>query len=331
MKRIIKIILSILLFLLIAVFCFLFVGSPEPAEDIKWGVNFSKEHSRNLGLDWKENYNAVLEDLDADHLKIVAYWTWIEPQRDQYNFDNLDWQIERAAEEDAKLLLVMGQRVPRWPECHFPGWVKELSTEERQEEIMELTEKIVKRYKDEEAIWAWQVENEPFFSFGECPPPDEDFIKKEVESVKEMDPSRPVVVTESGEWPFWFKAAQYGDIVGTTLYREVWMSEWNRYFKYPLPPVFYQRKAKLINWIFDKKVINVEMQTEPWGPELMYDISLEEQKKTMDLEQFKKNIDYARRTGLDTFYLWGSEWWYWLKTNHNQPQIWNEASKLFSN
>ena len=329
MKRITKIILWTLGILLLALFCFFFVGSPQPAEDMKWGVNFSKKHSQDLGLDWKENYNALLEDLEADHLKIVAYWDWVEPQKDQYNFENLDWQVKRANEENAKLLLVMGQRVPRWPECHFPGWVEDLSKQEREKELLELIEKITKRYEDEPSIWAWQVENEPFFPFGECPDPDESFLREEVNLVKEIDSQHPIVVTESGEFPLWIKAARFGDIVGTTLYREVWFEEMSMYFKYPFPPVFYQRKAKLIDWLFDKKVINVEMQTEPWGPKLMYDISLEEQKKTMNLEQFKKNINYARRTGLDTFYLWGSEWWYWLKVEHDQPQIWNEAKKLF--
>jgi len=34
---------------------------------------------------------------------------------------------------------------------------------------------------------------------------------------------------------------------------------------------------------------------------------LEEQEKTMNLERFQKNIEFAKRTGLDTFYLWGAE------------------------
>lgn len=328
MRRIFKIILT-LVTLFVILFVFFFVGNPKPAKNIKWGVNFSKKHSHNLGLDWRENYDALLEDLGADHLKIVAYWDWVEPQRDSYNFENLDWQVKRAEEENTELLLVMGQRVPRWPECHFPNWVEDLSRPEREREMLELVEKITKRYKDKQAIWAWQVENEPFFPFGKCPPPDESFIGKEVSLVKSIDPTRPVIVTESGEYPLWFKAARFGDIVGTTLYREVWVEQLGLYVKYPLPPVFYQRKTKLIDRLFGKKVINVELQTEPWGPKLMYDISLEEQKKTMNLEQFKKNIEYARNTGLDTFYLWGSEWWYWLKEKKGQPQIWNEAEKLF--
>ena len=36
-----------------------------------------------------------------------------------------------------------------------------------------------------------------------------------------------------------------------------------------------------------------------------------------------------KKTGLDTFYLWGVEWWYWMKTAQNQPAIWTEAKTLF--
>jgi len=61
----------------------------------------------------------------------------------------------------------------------------------------------------------------------------------------------------------------------------------------------------------------------------LYDSPLEEQKKTMDLEQFKKNIEFAKKTGLKEFYLWGSEWWYWMKEIQKQPEIWDEAKKLF--
>jgi len=49
----------------------------------------------------------------------------------------------------------------------------------------------------------------------------------------------------------------------------------------------------------------------------------------MNLERFKQNIEFAKRTGLDKFYLWGAEWWYWLKEKQNQPEIWNEAKLLF--
>ena len=51
--------------------------------------------------------------------------------------------------------------------------------------------------------------------------------------------------------------------------------------------------------------------------------------KTMNIDIFKENIDFAKQTGLDKFYLWGSEWWYWMKEEQGQVQIWEEAKKLF--
>jgi hypothetical protein len=118
-------------------------------------------------------------------------------------------------------------------------------------------------------------------------------------------------------------------MAGTTMYKKVWFRQLRMYVSYLFPPVFYYRKAQIVKKIFNKKVIVVELQAEPWGPALLYDSSLTEQEKTMNLEQFKYNVEFAKKTGLDTFYLWGSEWWYWMKVKQNNPEIWNEAKKLF--
>lgn len=72
-----------------------------------------------------------------------------------------------------------------------------------------------------------------------------------------------------------------------------------------------------------------ELQVEPWGPSLLPGYSGEFQKKLMNAEQFRKNISYARRTGFGTFYLWGAEWWYWLKEKQSEPSLWEEAKKIF--
>lgn len=330
MPRILKITIGLIVAFLGAGFIFLFVGKAKPAEEINWGVVFSQKHSQQLGLDWQKNYLAILDDLGAKHLKLVAYWDLIEPEDDNYDFSDLDFQIEEAEKRGAKILLVIGRKVPRWPECHIPGWAQELEQGKLDSQLLEYIKKVVNRYKDSKAIWAWQVENEPFFPFGECPLPDKKFLKKEIALVRSLDDKdRPVVVTESGELPLWFSAAQLGDIVGHTLYRKVWVRPLKMYFTYPLPPVYYARKAWLIEKIFDKKVICVELQAEPWGPVLLYDLSLAEQKKTMNLERFKNIINYAKNTGEDTFYLWGAEWWFWLKERTANPKIWEEAKKLW--
>lgn len=330
MKKIFKIISLLLLFFLLVFIGYLFIGFSKPAKEITWGVNFSQKHAENFGLDWKETYLAVLDDLGAKNLKIAAYWDLIEPEQGEYSFEDLDWQINEAEKKEVKILLVIGMKTPRWPECHQPYWVWDLELDARNQRLLEYIKKVVNRYKDSTAIWAWQVENEPFFPFGECPGFDKEILKKEIDLAKSLDSQkRPVIISESGEFPLWIRAAMYGDIVGITMYKKVWFQEIHSYLTYPFPPIFYWRKAQLIKKIFNKEVICVELQAEPWGPKLLYNSSLGEQNKTMNLTRFKKNIEFAKKTGLDEFYLWGAEWWLWLKEKYNKPEIWQEAKRLF--
>ncbi len=327
-KKIAKGIAVLLTAAIVVLFVFFFVGKARPAEDIRWGVNFSYKHAENLGLDWQETYLALLDDLGVRRIKLLTQWDLLEPEKNKFDFEAIDWQVKEAEKRGVKVFLVMGMKTPRYPECHIPGWAENLSKEEHHKEIKELLEATVERYKDSPAIWAWQVENEPLFLFGKCPDIDKPFLGEEVALVKKLD-SRPVIVSDTGEWSFWFQVAKIGDIVGTTLYRKVWFKELGIYTPYPLPPVFYGRKAWLVKKLFGKEVINVELQAEPWGPKLLYDLTLPEQDKTMNLERFKNVISYAGRTGLSEFYLWGAEWWYWLKDVQNQPAIWEEAQSLF--
>jgi beta-galactosidase GanA len=329
-----KKILVVLVAVFLLVFAFLgyfFVGKTEPAKKITLGVDFSQKHAQNLGLGWKELYLALLEDLKVKHLKISTAWDLLEPEEDQYRFEDLDWQIDQAQLQGTDVILVIGRKTPRWPECHIPQWAQGMAEERQREKIRGLIRRIVLRYQDKSAIWAWQVENEPLLDFGECPPADKDFLKEEVALVKALDPrQRPVIISDSGEWSFWFQAARIGDIVGTTLYRTAWIKELNRYSNYPFPPVFYHRKAELVKKIFGKKVINIELQAEPWGPKLLYDVSLAEQRKTMTISKFRENLEFARATGLDAFYLWGGEWWYWLKEKKGDSSFWDEAKTIFN-
>ena len=324
-----KKIIFFLLVILLIVISYFFIGTAPRAEEITFGVNFSQKHAMNFGLDWKKVYTGFLYDLEVKDIKLITFWDLIEKQQDEFDFEDLDWQIEQAEIKNAKVILVIGMKTGSWPECHIPNWAEGLEKKEQQKRILKLVEKIVLRYKESSAITIWMVENEPLFSFGECPWIDKDFLKQEIEFVKSLDPARPILVSDSGEWSFWIEAAKLGDIVGTTMYQKAWLSEINTYISYPFPSVFYWRKSQIIKKIFDKDTICVELQVEPWCPNRLYNCSFEEQDKTMNLELFNKNIEFAKNTGLSKFYLWGSEWWFWLKEIHNDVEIWEQARKLF--
>jgi hypothetical protein len=304
------------------------IYTPQNSQ-VNYGVTFSKPFAEHLGLDWKETYLAVLDDLDVKFLRLPIYWTEIEAQNNNLTFENVDWQIQEAEKKDAKIIFVLGQKQPRWPECHIPDWAREMSKEDREKELIEIISYTVEKYKNKTTISAWQIENEPFLPYGNCPILDKDFLDKEIATVRNLDPSRPIIITDSGELSTWYRAASRADILGTTLYRIVW-DERVGYVHYPISSLFYRFKAAMIHYLTDvQKIIIVELQAEPWGPDIILNTPLEEQYKSMNAEQFKKNIAYVNEVEFSEAYLWGCEWWYWLKTKQNDDSIWQEAKKVF--
>lgn len=309
---------------------YFFVSRAPMAADFVFGVNFSQIFSEQMGLDWRENYLAILDDLCPKKIRLVAYWPLIEPERGKYVFADLDWQVDEAAKRDMEVILVVGQRVPRWPECHIPAWAADLPKERRQEEIRELLVSVVERYRANRAIKVWQVENEPFLEmFGECPALDRDFLREEISVVREADRGqRPIMLTASGELSSWTKPARLGDIFGTTLYRTIW-NKYLGYFDYPLPPVFYYKRAQLVRWLTGVGSMMIsELQAEPWGPKPIYAMDKEQQFESMNWAKIEAIAQYAKETGFSEAYFWGAEWWYWLKTQGDDT-IWQGAKRFF--
>jgi len=320
------------LFLVGLLVCFsvviFFIYSPRNS-NVTYGVTFSKPFAEYMGLDWKETYLALLDDLEVKRLRLPVYWTEIENTRGEYDFSDIDWQIEQAGQRNAKIIFVVGQKQPRWPECHIPGWVNGLTDAERETEIEETLATVINRYKDNNAISAWQVENEPFLPYGECPTITKEQLDKEIAVVQKTDPSRPIVITDSGELSTWYDAASRADVLGTTLYRIVWNDKLG-YVHYPISSLFYRFKAAFIMYFTDvQKIIIVELQGEPWGPTLILDMPLEEQYKSMNAVQFRKNVEFVKDVEFSEAYLWGGEWWYWLKVKKGDDSMWEAAREIF--
>ncbi len=302
----------------------------NPVQNIEWGVTFSAKFSRQLGLNWQKNFEAIINELKPDKIRLVAYWDEIEKEKNNYNFSDLDWQLKKAEENNTKIILVVGMKVPRWPECHIPDWAKSISIEEREKELQEYLREVVKRYQKYPILEAWQVENEPFLLFGQCPERKKNFLSNEMSLIKSLDKNHPIIVTDSGEFGLWYKAAKSGDIFGTTMYRRVY-NKFFGYIDYRLPPGFFILKERLIRFLlgdYDKKFIVIELAAEPWMQKQIYETPISEQFKFFDYNFFKDTISYAKETGFDEYYFWGAEWWYYLKIN-GYPEIWNEAGKLW--
>lgn len=304
----------------------------DKPEEIIYGMSFNTMYANELGLNWRETYDAILDDLGVRHLRLAAHWPMIEPVRDTYNYTELDYQLMRAEEVGADVVLAVGRRLPRWPECHVPDWAAGLSWEEQKAEILEQITEVVTRYKDKSAIKYWQVENEPYlevFAKEHCGEFDEDFLLEEIALVKELDPSRPVLVTDSGNLGLWMGPYRHGDAFGTSVYVHFWNPEIGQ-FKTLLPPWFYRVKANLMALLFgEKEVFLIELSAEPWLLEPITDVDIETQYSRMDITKLEDIIAYAEATHLEKQYLWGAEWWYWLK-DKGHPEMWEFGRELFS-
>ncbi len=307
------------------------LSGPVPKEDMELGVTFSYRYATDLGLDWRSAYTAILDDLGVRKLRIPIYWDLSEPEPGRYDFGAVDWMLDEAERRGAEVILVVGQRSPRWPECHIPGWVEEDGNGVvREARLTDFLAETVKRYRDRRSVTVWQVENEPFVRFfGECPELSRDYFDKEIAFVRALDPSRPILVTDSGEFSMWMAAASRGDVFGTTMYRKVYNPSYG-YVTYPIGPNYYRLKAWLVRMVTGReRFIVAELQAEPWAPGWVADTPIAEQYETMNPERLREYIDYARRSGFSEAYLWGVEWWYWLRETRGESAVWDAAAGLF--
>lgn len=329
-----RIMMWLLLVVVVVVILFLiwfFVGNPKPlATKQIWGTDFSADAARGLGLEPTETLAALLDDLQIRRFRIAAHWNEVEPAPGGFDFEELESYLRMMNERGATAIVSMGLKTPRWPECHIPEWAKNLSKEEQQERILEYERQVVERLKNNPAVEMWQVENEPFVYFGTCPWKDGAFLHKEIEMVRTLDPSRKIMTTDSGEWSLWWRVAlSPADVIGATMYRNVFFGPLNRYITYPFRPISYARKASLISAVTGKKVWNSELQLEPWAPRALRDTSDEEADLTMSIEKFQEMISFATSVPNERVYVWGSEWWYWRKLVKQDTRFWEAARPLF--
>lgn len=317
---------------IVLVLALLSINYQKVKKPFTYGVSFSRFHSDELKLDWKETYLAILNDLGVRNFRFSAHWHTTEPKENKFNFSELDFQIKEAEKKNATVILAVGRRLPGWPECHEPDWVKDKELDYKQTRILNYIETVVNRYKNSSAVKYWQVENEPFLAFfsrSACGQLDKNFLQKEIELVKRNDPTRQILITDSGEFGTWLPAYKRGDVFGTSLYLYIWNHKFGP-LRYPITPAFFRIKRNLISLMGgQKESFVIELSSEPWLLQPIIETPIETQKERMGIDKFNEMIEFSSKTGFDKFYLWGAEWWYWMKLK-GDDSYWNRAKGLFN-
>lgn len=302
-------------------------------EKPKLGITFSPRYARELGLNPTEVMGKILSDLSPEIIRLPLYWDEVEPTPNQFDFSQTEEFVRQSSKYNKEIILVVGFKQPRWPECFKPEWTKTLEPAQFNSKILELVNAEVETFKKYPNIKYWQVENEPFVSFGICPKPNENQLVEEIQTVRSLD-ARPIIITDSGELSNWLKAMRNGDIFGTTLYRTVWSPLFGS-VSYPWPPIFYHIKSNVAKFITGSKnqpTIISELQAEPWpdNGQSIPTTPLAKQMQLFPLKQLSKNFHYAEETRMGPILFWGVEWWYYMKLQ-GISDYWRSGKKILEN
>jgi hypothetical protein len=285
----------------------------------RYGVSFSLKQCRNFKLDPAETLDWLLDEAGFRRFRLMSYWDEHERSPGKYDFSALDNQIRQIAGAGGVITLCLGARQPRWPENHWPDWAWQAAKSERTAALLKYIETIVRRYKDNPAIISYQLENEALLkAFGERPEVDRRRLRTEYNLVKRLDPSRPIIMSTSTSWGIPVRRP-LPDIVGFSYYQIIHSSK--GYSTAWHTPRLHRLRKALIHLLKNRPVFIHELQLEPWGPDAIWKISAEEQDKSMDITQIKRNISLAEKVGAYPIDLWGGEWWYW-RLKHGDASIW---------
>ena len=64
----------------------------------------------------------------------------------------------------------------------------------------------------------------------------------------------------------------------------------------------------------------MELQAEPWSHKFLAEVPFEKQKKIFTLKDLMSSLEFAEKIHFPRVYLWGVEWWYFLKTKYGYDE-----------
>jgi hypothetical protein len=307
----------------------------ERSKPLEQGVSFIPDYAQSLGVDPQQTMDALL-GIGVKHFRLVSYWSDMERSPGKYDFSQLDWQFKKAEKAHAKIILTVGLRQPRWPECHAPGWVDiGQPPSQWQPQLESFMKKVIDRYKGSPSLQKYQLENEYFLKgFGDCPDTamTRQRLVDEYNLVKRADPGHPVIIGRSNNSLGFPTGQPQPDEFSISVYKRVWDRNFShRYLEYPQPAWFYGFLAGTQKLFLHKDMMIGELQAEAWPPngKTIQQTSLAEQNKSLNAKRLKDRFQYGRATGMREIYLWGGEYWYYRLVKLHDPSLWNVARQEF--
>jgi len=326
------------------------------------GTSFSPLRAANLGLD----YQAAFKQLETMHFRVIrlsAYWNEV----DAFGYGDLDWLTAEAERSGQPIVLSVGMKGVGWPEFYIPpaaftGPIPAAGHDVTQDPglrdaAMKFVENTVVRYRHNRALYAWQIENEPFNRAGPShwwiSPA---FVSDEIEATRSLDDRhRPVIVNAFGHFNLFFDQASnrdgldlrsllgfegdsaekqslsvlnQGDILGLDVYTGI---------GYQLMGGNHLSRAgsdwpeQIAHWrtvarVQGKQAWITEAQAEPWEASMTTFAN----PKSVSPAAIRTMFGALKDGGYSTILLWGSEYWLWRAASGDTQWIDTVQSILHS-
>ncbi len=260
-----------------------------------FGTTLSHLHLSYLKIDFQLALENLLE-LDLQIIRLGVYWN-------QYDPKTLSSIISFLEKHNKKIVLVVGEKSPRWPEFYTRP----------EGDILSFTSSCVQFFKKHQSIIAWQVENEPLDPSG----PSHKIISKtllqnQIDLVKSLD-TRPIIFTLWGNTLSSRKILHHLpnsiNIIGLDLYPKVPISS---YLSITSGPKDSPESIKKIMQTTNKTFWITELQAESWAPFQLSSIDI------------LSNIKYAQILDPQVCLLWGFEYWLGKKLS-GDTTLWNSV------
>ncbi len=322
--------------------------SIEPRRSTLLGMSFRSPQVATLGLDLRTTLSTLLT-YPFQIIRLGAYWNRIELAPGKFHTDELDWQIDAAERAGKQIILCVGPlKNFSYPEFFVPAHylrppfqehtlIKPFANPSLFAAAIAFITRLVERYKQRKGIVAWQLEHEAVDPLGveHSWRLDVAFVEKEVEAVRNADPSRPIMM--NGFLPTslpvrfsqWWRTRDQGDslavaqciadIVGIDYYpRHALMTVGTKtvYLDGSKSPWQQQRRKQLFAWTraHGQKLMIAEGQAEPWEavtiPPNPYGQGMYSCLPEQVITNYNTCMRWSRReVPLYAYLFWGAEYW----------------------
>jgi hypothetical protein len=318
---------------------------------VQVGISFSPRRAAYLGL----GYRSAFIRLEALHFRVIrlsAYWD----QVDQEGYGQLDWMMSEARRAGQPIALTVGMKALGWPEFFIPASVMPAAGLSQGQDVasdsslrdatLSFVADTVLRYRDNPALIAWQIENEPFNRAG---PQrlwiDAEFLRDEIDSVRQLDGHhRPLIVNAFSHFNLVFDQASarqgfdlrqwlgfeadsaekdglsvltQGDVLGLDVYTAIGYRFLGQDHMSHADADWPDRLARVRDLVRKqgKQPWITEAQAEPWesSPNSQTD------PKSTSPQAIKSIFANLKDAGFGTILFWGSEYWLW-REDHGDPR-----------